>query len=314
MSDNQNVDAILNAEMRARTAPEQPEPQTPETPEPETSSPEQANIEQQNSKQQDNDYGVDEKKEPEQSHDDYGLDDDIPEYSEGDNNSNLDDYGNETKERMYTWEEVQEAQKNAVSSAFQKRFKNSKNPPDYSQDVEESVMDEVNENYQHDPNKDGNWQEQLEDFVIKTIDKRQQNAEKQKMQRLEQERNNKFAEKFNTGAERFKDFEKIVTKESVTPTMVMATRGMKDPAAFLYAANKKAPEKLAKIKNMSDPYEQAHAMASLENSLRVNKKKNSNAPTPPSKTPHGTAPVGEQSIDALIRQEALERAKLKGRM
>jgi hypothetical protein len=53
--------------------------------------------------------------------------------------------------------------------------------------------------------------------------------------------------------------------------MTLATRAMADPAAFLYAAAKRAPQDLERISKIRDPYAQMTEMGKLEERMRRNK-------------------------------------------
>lgn len=77
-----------------------------------------------------------------------------------------------------------------------------------------------------------------------------------------------FEEKFINGAQRFNDFREIVVAQKVTDHMAQALKGIEDPSAFIYAASKRAPEELARISQMKEPYAQIVAMGKLEEKLK----------------------------------------------
>ena len=101
--------------------------------------------------------------------------------------------------------------------------------------------------------------------------------------------------------------------------MTVATRSLKDPAAFIYAAAKRNPEELARIANLSDPYAQMVEIGRLEERMRKNKSTTS-APKPLGRATddglvrHKKAEPKEPSIEQMIAQsEAKRMAKLKTR-
>ena len=176
-----------------------------------------------------------------------------------------DDYGNqvETKERVYTESEVQ--------AMIRKRIKEKYQEP---QPIAQPIQHEAQ-------NIDGDdWQAQLESFVDSTISKREQKIQEQRWQEQEQETQANFEVKFNTGASKYKDFEQVVMGKALTPQMVLATRGMNDPAAFIYAAAKTQAGELERIAQISDRMVQAVELGKLEERMKKSRPVNSSAPKP----------------------------------
>ena len=177
-----------------------------------------------------------------------------------------DDYGNpvETKERVYTESEVQAMIRKRVKEKYQEP-----QPVPIQQPQYETT------------NVDGeDWHAQLESFVDSTISKREQKQQELRWQQQEQEAQANFEIKFNAGASKYKDFETVVMGKSLTPQMVLATRGMNDPAAFIYAAAKTQAPELERIAQIGDAMVQAVELGKLEERMKKSRPVSSSAPRP----------------------------------
>lgn len=188
----------------------------------------------------------------------------------------VDQYGNEgVTERKYTEEEVRERINKAVRERLARFEKN--------EQATQAVQQHAAQNFEFDENSNQSWQQQLEQFVEHTV----QNMSQKQLQRQQQEREKQamqqFEEKFQSGMGRFKDFVEVVGNQPITDAMTIATRGLDDPAAFLYAASKRAPDELKRISQITDPYKQVLEMGKLEERLRK-QKATTQAPKPLRKT------------------------------
>lgn len=184
---------------------------------------------------------------------------------------NLDDYGNpKSAPKTYTEEEVNERVRRAFQERFEKRERRS------NQNNEE-------ERPQRTDQSNEDWENQLKEFVKKTVSS--MGAEEQARQHQEREAiaQAQFEQKFQSSMGKFNDFTEVVGKQPITDAMVIATREMKDPAAFLYAASKRAPQELSRISQIRDPYAQIAAMGALETSLKKTSSA-TKAPRPMSRT------------------------------
>jgi hypothetical protein len=178
--------------------------------------------------------------------------------------SSTDDYGNpvETKERVYTESEVQAMIRKRIKDKYE-----APTPP--PQPIQETA-----------PVDGDDWQAQLESFVDNTISKREQKQQELRWQQQEQETQANFEIKFNAGASKYKDFESVVMGKALTPQMVLATRGMSDPAAFIYAAAKTQAGELERISQINDRMVQAVELGKLEERMKKSRPVNSAAPKP----------------------------------
>lgn len=157
--------------------------------------------------------------------------------------------------------------------------------------------------------------------VVKETMKAEKAREKEESWQAEQVRaQTEFQDRFTSGMNKYKDFRQVTEKMPITDAMMLAIRDLpdiKNPAAFIYSASKKAPDKLRTIANMPSPAAQAAAIGRLEMELRgkaPSVKKNSGAPRAPTKVggdiAKGSLPKAK-SVDQLIEIE--ERRKFNVR-
>lgn len=225
-----------------------------------------------------------------------------------------DEYGNQkAKPRVYTEDEVNERINKAIRERLA-RMKNQEQPMPSVQQVAQAQQD-----FNYNPDADGNWQQQLETFVEQTFNKINQRQVTQAQQMREKQAHQEFEEKFTNGMEKFQDFREVVSAQPISDPMTLALRGMKDPAAFIYAASKRQPAELQRISQISDPYTQMVEMGRLEERMRkvTNATK---APRPLGRSIEDTGmprPVKKQegdSIEDLIaKADAKRRSQLAAR-
>ncbi len=205
--------------------------------------------------------------------------------------SDVDPYGNEIgKKKTYTSDEVEEMMRDRL-----KRGRQQEQPAAKAEEVAQPAVE-----------GDESWEDQLN----KTIDKRVEQRERDKQEKVwrdrELQKQADFEAKFTTGMDRYKDFHETVKGKPITNSMMMAARGLDDPAAFIYAASKNHSKELERIAQMADPYQQAVEVGKLEASMRK-RARVSKASPPPTKT-KGDMPskgaVHRPPIDDLIRLHA----------
>jgi len=210
-----------------------------------------------------------------------------------------DDYGTPVQkkpEKMYTQSEVQEMMRERLSRG------------QYAQQQEAQPVQQQQQ-YQ-DPNAPlEDWQRELEEFTEKVLEKREQKLHQQQWQQQERNIQAQFEAKFNQGMAKYPDFETVIVGKGITPDMVIATRGMNDPAAFLYAAAKSQPKELERIASIPDKLAQAVEIGKLEERMRK-VRKTTGAPAPVSATA-GDMPERRSSraIDDMILERAKEKHK-----
>lgn len=237
--------------------------------------------------------------------------DDEPESEpEQETQAELDEYGNEKPApKTYTEDEVNERINKAVRDRLARMEKNQGLTPQQAQHAEQ--------NFKYDENADGDWQQQLKQFVKQTYQETIQEQQREAQRQREQQAQAEFEAKFHQGMSKFSDFVDVVSSQPITDAMTIATRGMKDPAAFIYAASKRHATELQRISQLSDPYTQMTEMVRLEERMKK-AKPTSNAPRPVSRTqddagmPHKSEK--EPSIEDLIASaEKKKRALLNSR-
>jgi hypothetical protein len=186
----------------------------------------------------------------------------------------VDDYGNQVskKEKVYTQSEVENMMRDRLSRVKQEQQQAPQ--PQYQQ----QPSHQTNQDLEND-----NWEAQLESFIEGTLTKREQKAQQNQWQQQEQEKQQQFELKFNQSAMRYNDFESIVMGKPITPQMLIATRGMQDPAAFIYTAAKTQEKELSRIAAIQDPYAQTLELGRLEERMKRTVKQTSSAPKPAAK-------------------------------
>lgn len=239
--------------------------------------------------------------------------DDEPEGDEGESPEapEYDEYGNQKpKPRVYTEEEVNDRINKAIRDRLS-RLKSQEQPLPSVQQVQQAQQ-----NFEYNPDAEGNWQQQLESFVEQTFNKISQRQVTQAQQQREAAAHNEFQEKFVNGMERFNDFRDVVGAQPITDPMTLALRGMKDPAAFVYAASKRHPAELQRISSLADPYAQMVEMGKLEERMRKNTQ-GTKAPRPLARTKEDTGmppakkkQEGESIEDLIAKADAKRRAQL----
>lgn len=203
----------------------------------------------------------------------------------------LDEYGTKVgKPKLYTEEEVQ--------SMIRKRLKDRHE----SKDVQEATKE-----FTPDPESNESWEAQLEGFIDRTIAKRESKRANDEWKREEEVTQAEYEIRFTEGMGKYKDFKEVVTNKPITNAMMLATRSMKDPAAFVYAASKQHPKELERISQIKDAVHQATEIGRLEE--RMKKARIIPQSPPPSKKIKGDASseMPQVSIDARIAQHAKSR-------
>lgn len=227
---------------------------------------------------------------------------------------NLDEYGNELpKPRTYTEDEVNERINAAVRERLARLERNS--GQQFSQQQVQQQQKAAQQGFEYDENSTQDWQQQLEAFVEQTVARREQKQAQQIQQMREQQAQAEFDAKFQNGMRKFPDYVETLRSQPITDTMVIAARSMKDPAAFFYAAAKRAPAELQEISRDPDPISQIARIAKLEEKLKKTPMQQSKAPKPVAKVQEDSteapkAKKTEPTIEELIAKEDAKRRAL----
>lgn len=184
-----------------------------------------------------------------------------------------------------------------------------------SREVQQAAKD-----FEYNPDESGDWQQQLASFVKQTVNNMSREQEESQSRQQEHAAQQQFESKFRDGMGKFDDFREVISELpfQITNPMTLATRGMDNPAAFLYAAAKRNPQDLERISKIRDPYAQMTEMGKLEERMRKNKP-STKAPRPLSRS-HEDSPLpqskkkSEPSIEDLIaKSDAKKLANIKQR-
>lgn len=211
--------------------------------------------------------------------------------------ADTDEYGTPVtkKERTYTEAEVQQMMRDRNARGEFAR-----------QEALRQQQEAAPQNAEH-ANED--WESQLESFVEQTLTKREQRTQEIAWQNQQQQAQAEFEVKFNTGAAKYADFEQVVMGKPLTPQMVIATRGMSDPAAFIYAAAKTQANELERISKIPDAFAQAVELGKLDERMKKARTGTSSAPKPISQVKGDSLDksIKPKSVDDILREEDAKR-------
>lgn len=245
---------------------------------------------------------------------DYGTDEPEVKEAEPERTQEVDDYGNEkAPSRTFTEDEVNVKINEAVRDRLSRLERNTGQPQQNQTQVQQATQ----QGFEYNAESPESWQQQLESFVEQTVTKMGQKQTQQAMQMKEQHAHAEFEQKFRTGMGKFNDYINIVGQQPITDAMTLASRGMNDPAAFFYAASKRAPQELQRIAQIPDQYAQMVEIGKLEERMRQSKTTNgTRTPKPIGKMqeddpiPHQTK-KREPTIEDLIAKDAAKRKMIQ---
>lgn len=214
--------------------------------------------------------------------------------------SPIDEYGNPVeKPKTYTEEEVQRMIRDRLS-----RGRHAELQTQPTQHTHQQTQQTATDGFQADPNSEDSWEIQLEQFIEKTIEKRTARQTEQQWRQQEAQRQADFESKFSTGMNKYQDFHQVVANKPITDSMMIATRNLENPAAFVYAACKMHPGELERISRIPDSSAQMMEIGRLDATMRKQHTQVSNAPKPVSAV-KGDLPVKQNyqpSIEDRIHQ------------
>ena len=217
----------------------------------------------------------------------------------------LDDYGNEQPAaKTYTEDEVNDRINSAVRERLARLERNNVQVPNQQQAHPQPS------GFEYNAESNEPWQQQLESFVEQTVSKMSQKQNQQAYQAREHQIQAEFEQKFTQGMSKFRDYQDVVGAQPISDAMVLASRSIKDPASFFYAAAKRAPQELQRISQIQDHYAQIAEIGKLEERMKQTKSP-TKAPKPISRTVGDTAIPNtekkELSIEQMIQNDAARR-------
>ncbi len=216
-----------------------------------------------------------------------------------DKDDDVDEYGTKVaKKKMYSEDEVQRMIRERLA-----RGRQAAETPQQQQEVAKAAKD-----FTPDPESETPWEVQLEAFVENTIEKVAKKASEKEWKVREQESQAEFEVKFSEGMTKYGDFNDVVSNKPITNAMMLATRSMNDPAAFLYAACKSQSKELARIAAIPDAVTQAAEIGRLEE--RMKKARTISASPKPAKQISGDASSEMPRLDIDARIAAHAKSKI----
>ena len=226
------------------------------------------------------------------------------------------EYGLETEApKTYTKAEMDEYANRLMRERVARFERNNQQPP-----TQQQQQQAAQQGFQYDETSNQDWQQQLEQFTMQVIEKREQTQAARYQQAVEQEQLQAFERKFKEGMSKYNDYHEVVGKFDIKDDMLLATKGIKDPAALFRAAALRAPDELAAISRMETKEERAFAMGQLDAKLKKQSVQTSKAPKPISPTKTDTTTVfqpkqtsGNELDDLLIQNKNSRLAQLNAR-
>lgn len=221
----------------------------------------------------------------------YSYDDESQTDNEKTKTPEVDEYGNEKEpENKHIRERLAKQAKKHQAEIDSLRAQLSQQGA--SQQVQQAASD-----FKYDPDESGDWQQQLASFVKQTVNSMSREKEEQVARNEEARVQYEFETKFKAGMDKFDDFIDVMTELEfeITTPMTIATRGMDNPAAFLYAAARRNPQDLERISKIRDPYVQMTEIGKLEERMRKSK--------PATKAPRPLGHITADSTAAIKKKE-----------
>lgn len=212
----------------------------------------------------------------------------------------VDEYGNKisTEKRLYTQEEVNQIMRDRAARGRQQ---------EQATTAPEKTQGETKTDTNTDSNGEKSWQDELNEHIDQRILTRTEKEQQRAWEAEQQREQEAYQERFTASTRKYADFESTVQGKPITASMMIATKSMDDPAAFLYAACKQHPQELERIAKITDPYAQIAEVARLEERMKRPKKVTA-APAPTTKiTGDQTDAMPKQSIDSLIAAHAKDK-------
>lgn len=214
----------------------------------------------------------------------------------------VDEYGNEvTKPKLYTEEELNRIVRERLSRGRQ----NNSHPQFHQQNNVQPVQQEESED----------WRQELRTEIKNTMSEVYKQQAEENWRNHELKKQADFEDKFTRGMSKYNDFRDVVEGKPITDAMLVATRAMDNPAAFIYAVAKHHPQELDRIARIEDGSVQALEMGRLEERMKKSRSV-SNSPRPIN-TPSGDLEgrgYGKKNVDDLIREDMERQYKRYGKL
>jgi hypothetical protein len=220
------------------------------------------------------------------------------ETTEQNQGSPIDEYGNPVeKPKMYSQEEVNRIIRERLARGRQ---------------AQEQVQEPAPTPQEAPAEQEEDWQAQLNRVIDHRIESRQREHQEREWRSREAQKQAEFEDKFSIGMSKYADFHQVVANKPITDTMMMATRHLENPAAFIYGAAKLHPQEIDRISKIQDPYIQASEVGRLHERMVKERRSVSSAgkplEAPKSDMPHQRG-MNSLSLEDRIAQHA--KSKLR---
>lgn len=217
-----------------------------------------------------------------------------------------DDYGNvRAAPKTYTEDQVNDR----INQAVRDRLSRAERNTGQQQPNQAQVQSAAQQGFEYNSESTESWQQQLEGFVEQTVQRMNQKQAHQAYQLKEQQTHAEFENKFRQGMSKFDDFVQVVGQQPITNEMTLASRGMRDPAAFFYAASKRAPQELQRISQISDPYAQMVEIGKLEERMKKPSNTTTKTPKPITRVKEDASIHHKEDKEPSIEQRIADDAK-----
>ena len=221
------------------------------------------------------------------------------------NESPIDEYGNPVeKPRMYTEDEVNRLIRDRLSRGK------------FAEQSMQQQTQQAAKDFTPDPNSEETWEKQLDAYIDRRLETREKELNQKQWQEQERAKQSDFETKFTQGMSKYQDFHQVVSGKPITNDMMLATRSLENPAAFIYGASKLHPQELSRISQITDPYVQAAEVGRLHE--RMVKARNAvSKAAKPVEAVKGDVPISRTSdrpsIDRLIEQHGRQKQQIRRR-
>jgi hypothetical protein len=214
--------------------------------------------------------------------------------------SPIDEYGNPVeKPKMYSEDEVNRMIRDRLS-----RGRHAEQPTPHE-------VQKTADEFKHDPNSEETWEVQLEQFVERTIEKKQAKQAEIQWRQQEQRKQAEFEAKFTAGMSKYQDFHAVVADKPITNDILLAARNLENPAAFIYGAAKMHPQELERIARLPDATAKALEVGRLHERM-VKERRLVSSAAKPIEAPRGDVTqkgTHQPSIEQRIHEYGKQRRK-----
>lgn len=216
----------------------------------------------------------------------------------------IDEYGNPiAKPKLYTDEEVQELIRKRLERQNRNQYE-AKNPNQYKP--------AQNDQFNQEETNEEDWKKQLDAYLDDRLQRREQELNEKRWRETKEREQALFEQKFTSGMNKYTDFYQVIAGKPITDAMLLATKALENPAAFIYNAAKAYPNEINRIASINDPVQQAMEVGRLHEKMVKARALASKAPeplTPPKSDMAQVKVVNQKSIEDRIQEYAQQKLR-----